>query len=392
MTQPLQERTLRSARAAVFALFASFGIVLSTWAVHLPVLKQSVEMSNAMTGTVLLILGIGSLAGMQLSGVAIDRWGTERVAVTAGAALGVSIVVPLTATTIGQAGIGALVLGISAGCADVGMNAAAVDVERDYGRPIMAAFHAVFSIGTVIGSLLGSAGFALQLTTLTTTSVTASLCLLTVGAACAGFRGYRASRDLTSDDVAVSPTQFDRRYRRVLLLGMLAFLLFLSEGSAMDWSSLHARQHLGGALRRRPGRTSRGTGVGAAGRSNTGGGRHPGRHHGSQSAGSTGRLGVVRARIGWRSPAGAHRGRKSRRRINTDIVTRGRRRLRSHPRRSGADRLAGGTGVLARCVPGAVGFGHHLRVRRALGRTQRRVVGPTGSVGRCLLAVRAWPA
>jgi predicted MFS family arabinose efflux permease len=245
MTQPLQERTLRSARAAVFALFASFGIVLSTWAVHLPVLKQSVEMSNAMTGTVLLILGIGSLAGMQLSGVAIDRWGTERVAVTAGAALGVSIVVPLTATTIGQAGIGALVLGISAGCADVGMNAAAVDVERDYGRPIMAAFHAVFSIGTVIGSLLGSAGFALQLTTLTTTSVTASLCLLTVGAACAGFRGYRASRDLTSDDVAVSPTQFDRRYRRVLLLGMLAFLLFLSEGSAMDWSSLHARQHLG---------------------------------------------------------------------------------------------------------------------------------------------------
>jgi len=246
MTRPVQAPTLRRARAAVFALFASFGIVLSTWAVHLPALKQSVGMSNAVTGTVLLILGIGSLAGMQISGVAISRWGTERVAVMAGVALAVSIMVPLAATTIGQAAVGAFVLGASAGCADVGMNAAAVDVERDYGRPIMAAFHAVFSIGTVIGSLLGSAGFALQLTTLTTTSTIASICLVTVGAAFTGFRGYRARRELDSEEIPALPAQVDRRLRlRVLLLGMLAFLLLLSEGSAMDWSSLHAREHLG---------------------------------------------------------------------------------------------------------------------------------------------------
>src|SRR6185312_2233747 len=246
MTRPVQAPTLRRARAAVFALFASFGIVLSTWAVHLPALKQCVGMSNAVTGTVLLILGIGSLVGMQISGVAISRWGTERVAVMAGVALAVSIMVPLAATTIGQAAVGAFVLGASAGCADVGMNAAAVDVERDYGRPIMAAFHAVFSIGTVIGSLLGSAGFALQLTTLTTTSTIASICLVTVGAAFTGFRGYRARRELDSEEIPALPAQVDRRLRlRVLLLGMLAFLLLLSEGSAMDWSSLHAREHLG---------------------------------------------------------------------------------------------------------------------------------------------------
>jgi len=246
MTRPVQAPTLRRARAAVFALFASFGIVLSTWAVHLPALKQSVGMSNAVTGTVLLILGIGSLGGMQISGVAISRWGTERVAVMAGVALAVSIMVPLAATTIGQAAVGAFVLGTSAGCADVGMNAAAVDVERDYGRPIMAAFHAVFSIGTVIGSLLGSAGFALQLTTLTTTSTVASICLMTVGAAFTGFRGYRVRRQLDSEEMPALPAQVDRRLRlRVLLLGMLAFLLLLSEGSAMDWSSLHAREHLG---------------------------------------------------------------------------------------------------------------------------------------------------
>jgi MFS family permease len=245
MTRSAQLPTLRYGRFAVFALFASFGIVLSTWAVHLPALKQSVGMSNAMTGTMLLILGVGSLAGMQLSGVAIDRWGTGRVALIAGAALAVSIMLPLAATTIGQAGFGALVLGTSAGCADVGMNAAAVDVERAYGRPIMAAFHAVFSVGTVIGSLLGAAGFALQLSTLTTTITIASICLITVGAASVGFRGYPASGEQESEEIPAPPAADRRLHMRVLLLGMLAFLLLLSEGSAMDWSSLHARQQLG---------------------------------------------------------------------------------------------------------------------------------------------------
>jgi MFS family permease len=32
--------------------------------------------------------------------------------------------------------------------------------------------------------------------------------------------------------------------RRVVALGVLAFLLFLAEGSAMDWCSLHAQRHL----------------------------------------------------------------------------------------------------------------------------------------------------
>ena len=47
-----------------------------------------------------------------------------------------------------------------------------------------------------------------------------------------------------AEAIRVSPVS-RRRVRRVLALGTLAVLLLLSEGSAMDWSSLHAQQHLG---------------------------------------------------------------------------------------------------------------------------------------------------
>jgi MFS family permease len=247
MTQPVQARPLTRARYAVFALFASFGVVLSTWAVHLPVLQHNVGLSNAMLGTVLLILGAGSLVGMQLSGTLVDRVGSGRVATIGGAVLAAAITLPLAASTLGQAIAGAFVLGVAAGCADVGMNALAVSVERDYGRPIMASFHAMFSIGTVIGSLLGAAGFALRLAIFAMTTMIAIICLAIVGSA---FWALRNRQERTSGghldeaSVPIAPTP-ERHRRRVILLGMLAFLFFLSEGSAMDWSSLHAQQHLG---------------------------------------------------------------------------------------------------------------------------------------------------
>jgi MFS family permease len=246
MTLFTEARVLVRARIAVFALFAAYGIVLSTWAVHLPGLKQSVGMTNGMVGTVLLVLGIGSLVGMQVCGAIIDRVPGETIAVVASAALSAAILVPLTATTICQTMAGAFTLGVTAGCSDVTLNAVAVGLERAYGRPILAAFHAMWSVGTVIGSLAGAAGFGLHLTTLTTTAIVVTACLSIVGCAFVGLRGYPTA---STGHVAESPAPMERtdgrRRRRVLTLGMLAFLLLLSEGSAMDWSSLHAQQHLG---------------------------------------------------------------------------------------------------------------------------------------------------
>src|SRR5262249_19925600 len=78
---------------------------------------------------------------------------------------------------------GAIFLGVATGIAEVGMNAAAVDVEGDYGRPIMASFHAVFSVGNVLGALIGAAAFALEVGVLATAFVVAAIALAVVGTA-----------------------------------------------------------------------------------------------------------------------------------------------------------------------------------------------------------------
>lgn len=246
---PTQDRTLVLWRCTVFAFFASFGMLLSTWAVHLPTLQQRADISTAQLGTVLMVLGAGSLLAMQFSGSLIDRVGSRAVAVVSGTAMALLLNVPLLAATLWQAIVGALVFGVAVGAADVSMNAAAVDVEREYGRPIMAAFHGVFSIGTVAGSLLAAAGFSTGVDATIQTVAVAGLCASVVlGAALLTRRTDRGRSAPASNGDRDRPGPTAKRRRpsmRVFVLGMLAFLLLMAEGSAMDWSSLHAQQHLG---------------------------------------------------------------------------------------------------------------------------------------------------
>ena len=172
-----------AARAAIAAVFAKFGTVMATWAVHLPSVQQATGISKAMLGTLLLICGVGGLIGMQLGGALVDHFGGRVIAGTGAAALALALLLPLSATSLLVAVLGTLVLGLAAGITDVSMNAAAVQVEHAYGRPIMASFHAMYSIGNVVGSLISAAGFALSLSVFTTVGVIVAICVATALAA-----------------------------------------------------------------------------------------------------------------------------------------------------------------------------------------------------------------
>lgn len=242
-------RRLAHERFAVFAVFAAFGLILGTWAAHLPSVKAATDASTSGIGIILLILGVGAFVGMQASGYAVDRWGSGRVAVVGAAAIALAILPPLLLTTWFAVAGAALLLGIAVGISEVGMNAAAVEVERDYRRPIMASFHGMFSIGSVIGALLGAVAFSLGIGTSATAAIVAILSLILASAAAPTLirRTHSRPRAQTEQKLTATGTPEPRQRGRLVLLGTLAFLLLLTEGSAMDWSSLHTQEHLAGS-------------------------------------------------------------------------------------------------------------------------------------------------
>jgi len=128
------------------------------------------------------------------------------------------------------------------------MNAQGVTVEQALDRPVMSRLHAYFSLGGVLGALLG--------TMLVGRVPVLAHVLLVVGVTT--LAGWLAGRLLLPDAAPAAPGGSPGRSAprapirpAVLLLGALCFLGMLSEGANYDWAALYFRDVLeasGGAV------------------------------------------------------------------------------------------------------------------------------------------------
>ncbi|MEV0948221.1 MFS transporter [Rhodococcus sp. NPDC049939] len=234
--------SLRRARVATFTLFGTCGFLFGMWVVHIPAIEAQTGIDHATLGTLLLVLGVGAIGGMQLSVPLADRVGSGRTAIIAGLALSITTIGPGLATGAWQLGFALIVFGFTMGAMDVSMNSHAVDVEKRYGRPIMAAFHALFSVGGAAGALLGASTLAAGWAPATALLAAGVIGIVTVTA----ISRWVLRDPVRRPDESATAEKAPRRLSiRVLVLGGIAFALMLSEGVANDWSALQVKEHLG---------------------------------------------------------------------------------------------------------------------------------------------------
>ena len=247
-TAPVTAR-LRRARFGVFGIFFVVGLGMAAWLVSIPAVQQRTGVSHATLGLVLLVLGAGGVIGMQIAGYAISRWGSKIVTGVALTLYVLAVNLPVHTTGTLTLGLALLIFGLANGAVDVSMNDQAVIVERGYGRPIMSAFHAFWSVGGAVGALIGAAALALGY------QVSVAVLIASTAAAIGGVICVRlllgrepapAADAVTASHAGTASPAVGRSIRRrVIGFGVLAFLLMLAEGVANDWSALHAVEHLG---------------------------------------------------------------------------------------------------------------------------------------------------
>lgn len=241
---------LRRNRAAVAATFLAAGFGVAGWVVHIPRVMETTGLDDAGLGMLLLVMGAASLAAMQLGGLLATKWGSRSVALLGSPVLAAGLIcVGLAHTPLWLAG--ALVLvGAGTSLLDIGMNDQAVRVEQAYGRPIMSAFHAFFSVGGALGALIGGPLLALHLPSVVTLAIMAAIGLLAVAGAATWLMPGTHGEPLTatgSIQVTPGPASPARASttRTMLILAVMAFSFFLAEGVVNDWSARHAVTALG---------------------------------------------------------------------------------------------------------------------------------------------------
>lgn len=156
-------RQARHARAAVAALFLTNGAVFFNIVPRYPQIKADLGVSNAVFGTAVALCSVGALLAGLLAGAATRRFGSARVAVFGIVVTALAtLAIPFVPNWVAFGGA-LFVVGALDAIVDVAQNAHGLRVQRLYRRSILNSLHGVWSIGAVLGGLMGSAAAGLGL-------------------------------------------------------------------------------------------------------------------------------------------------------------------------------------------------------------------------------------
>lgn len=225
-----------------------FGLGLSTasWAPLIPFAQQRLSLNHADFGLLLLCMGIGSMLAMPAAGLLIQRIGCR---ILIGVALVAAMIILPLLTVFGTALSMAIVLfifGTAVGAFGVAINLQAVIVEKNSLKNMMSSFHGMCSLGGLLGVLtvtvLLSLGVSPLMSALIMSAVLAFIAILAVPNS---LSEVEKKLDPIAEEEAPPAKQKFRPSPMILLIGLVCFIAFLSEGSAMDWSGIYLVSNFG---------------------------------------------------------------------------------------------------------------------------------------------------
>lgn len=233
------------ARLAVSGLFLLNGAAFANIVARYPELKSSLGLSNVQFGIAVAAYPLGALAAGTLGGVLLARWGSARVAWVATVLLSANLVLIGFAQNVWMLGAAFALGGALDACADVAENAQGLRVERLFGRSVLNSMHGLWSVGAVLGGIMGAAAIGLQ--------VPAGWHLAAVAVAFIAL-AVTASRSLMQgpdehslEPGTARPALRAPAIRTLLALGIIAAGANIMEDVGATWSGLYLTTDLGGA-------------------------------------------------------------------------------------------------------------------------------------------------
>jgi len=220
-------------RLAVSLFYFSQGLAFSSWASRIPTIKQSLGISEGQLGTLLLLMPIGQLCTMALSGRLVAKYGSRKVLRI------VVLIYPAILCCIGMAqnfyqlAAALFFFGVIGNMCNISVNTQGVEVEKVYGKSIMSSFHGAWSIAGFTGALIGLLMMNLNINTFYHFLIVYALIVL----------NWFINNQYILSSVTVKQTEkkslFSKPESTLIQLGVIGFLSMATEGAMFDWSGVY---------------------------------------------------------------------------------------------------------------------------------------------------------
>jgi MFS family permease len=228
----------RQARYAVAAVFCVHGAVTGSFATRVPWIQDHASVSAGQLGLALAFPALGASLTMPLAARISHRFGSRAALRGLIALWTLSLVLPSLAPNLVTLCAALFVYGATAGMADVVMNALGVEVEHRLGRSIMSGLHGMWSVGTLIGSGIGTVAAHLEVNAQLHHAVAAVVLTL------AGTWACRWVLNLHPAEGEIAPPRFALPPKSAWLIGAVGFCAVFAEGASLDWSAVYLRDVL----------------------------------------------------------------------------------------------------------------------------------------------------
>ena len=230
---------LRRARIAVTVTFIINGFSAGSFVARIPDFKRILDVSNGTLGLSLLFVSAGVFLALKPAGKYSAKFGSQPVIFFSTIALALSYLLLGFLFSLIWFWITLFIFGFVLAAQDVSMNAHAVVVEQRAGRRLMSVFHAMFSVGTLFGGILGGVFSQLEITPLS------QALLLALAYIVAALLVRPLLLPASADTHHFGDEKRAKHPFIFVILGLFGLFAALSEGAAGDWGGVLARETFG---------------------------------------------------------------------------------------------------------------------------------------------------
>lgn len=230
-SQSLHEHKLRI-RMAITLFYFGQGLAFASWASRIPHIKQQLQMSDAQLGTVLLMLPIGQLLTMPLSGKLVSKFGSHNLLPITVFFYSLNLLAIAFASSVIQLGALLFLFGVIGNMCNISVNTQGVLGENIYRKPIMASFHGAWSLAGFTGALIGLLSINLKLDTVQHFLIVFGLLIINLFANRA-FLAPPSEQTITKKSFSFKPDHM------LISLGIVGFCSMATEGAMFDWSGVY---------------------------------------------------------------------------------------------------------------------------------------------------------
>lgn len=223
-------------RRAVGAVFLLFGADSGTFVSRLPWITDRLHLTSGILGvSVGLMMSIGAVVTIPFAARFVHRFGARLSTRVLIAGTGATLPLPAFVPNVLLLAAVMLVTGAVYGTCDNAVNAQGVEAERRLGRSIMSGLHGMWSLGVLVGALIGSLAAREHVDPRVQFTVMGAIIAAGGVAATSWFIATPPAAEAASADAP----SFAWPRGIIMLIGLVGFASIFVEQAGNDWSAVY---------------------------------------------------------------------------------------------------------------------------------------------------------